>query len=495
MLQTPPGQRIMPAQRCRLARDFRRAGLSESMFLSIATTHQPATDLGFLLHKHPGRLHEFELTFGKAFVFFPEAGEARCEAALVLDVDPVGLVRGKGHAEGLLDQYVNDRPYAASSFLSVALNRAFRTAMTGACEDRQDVADHAMPLSAIVTPLPMRGGEDLVRSLFEPLGWQVTIDPVAADAVAGPGAAAPSRRYGRLRLTGNARLSALLVHLYVLIPVLDDSKHYSIGESEIDKLIRRGEGWLEQHPAKELIVRRYLGHRRPLMHTALERLAPETVEEDDEPEARDAAETVLETPIRLNDERMIAVVTALHAAGARTIADLGCGEGKLLQRLTRERWAGRLIGLDPAARTLQIASRRLKLHQAGGPPEGRVLLLHGSLTYRDHRWAMADAAALVEVIEHLDPDRLPLVERVVFGEAHPATVIVTTPNAEYNTLFPDFPPGAMRHPDHRFEWTRAEFRAWTGSIESTYGYKAAISGIGREDETLGAPTQMAVFTR
>jgi 3' terminal RNA ribose 2'-O-methyltransferase Hen1 len=505
------------------------------MFLSIATTHQPATDLGFLLHKHPGRLHEFELTFGKAFVFFPEAGEARCEAALVLDVDPVGLVRGKGQAEGLLDQYVNDRPYAASSFLSVALNRAFRTAMTGTCEDRPDIAGSAIPLEAVVTPLPMRGGDDLVRALFEPLGWQVTVDQVtvdqvtvdqvtvdqvtvdqvtvdqvtvdqvtvdqvtvdqvAVDAVAGPDGARTRRRYGRLKLTGSARLSALLGHLYVLIPVLDDSKHYWIGEDEVDKLLKRGEGWLEQHPAKELIARRYLGHRRSLTRTALERLAPEAGEEENEPEARDAAETALETPIRLNDERMIAVVTALHAAGACTIADLGCGEGKLLQRLLRERWAGRLIGLDPAARTLEMAARRLKLHQAGGPPEGRVLLLHGSLTYRDPRWAMADAAALVEVIEHLDPDRLPLMERVVFGEAHPATVIVTTPNAEYNALFPNFTPGAMRHPDHRFEWTRAEFRTFAGSIESRYGYQAAISGIGREDETLGAPTQMAVFTR
>jgi 3' terminal RNA ribose 2'-O-methyltransferase Hen1 len=467
------------------------------MFLSIATAHQPATDLGFLLHKHPGRLHEFELTFGKAFVFYPEASAARCEAALVLDVDPVGLVRGKGQGDGLLDQYVNDRPYAASSFLSVAMNRAYRTAMAGACTDRQDLADSALPLEAVVTPLPMRGGEDLLRSLFEPLGWAVAVDPVASPDTA------PSRRlYGRVTLTGTARLSALLSHLYVLIPVLDDTKHYFVGDDEIDKLLRHGTGWLDQHPARELIARRYLRHKRGLTRAALERLAPETQDED-EPEARDAAENALETPIRLNDERLTAVVAALQAAGARnamtnaamTIADLGCGEGKLLQRLIRERWAGRLIGLDPAARALEIAARRLKLHMAGGPPEGRVTLLHGSLTYRDARWAGADAAALVEVIEHLDPERLPLVERVVFGAARPAAVVVTTPNADYNALFPNLGPGALRHPDHRFEWTRAEFRAWADGIESRYGYKAAISGIGRKDETLGSPTQMAVFTR
>jgi 3' terminal RNA ribose 2'-O-methyltransferase Hen1 len=460
------------------------------MFLSVSTTHQPATDLGYLLHKHPGRLHEIEQTFGKAWVFYPDAGQTRCEAALVLDVDPVGLVRGKGRAEGLLDQYVNDRPYAASSFLSVALNKAFRTAMTGVCNARQDLADSAIPLEAVVTPLPMRGGEKLLRLLFEPLGWIVHIDPIV-----GPDGATVSKLYARVKLTGVSRLSALLNYLYVLIPVLDDAKHYWVGEDEIDKLLKRGEGWLDQHPAKELIVRRYLRHRGTLARAALERLAPETQEEAIEPEARGAREDALEAPIRLNDERMMAVVEALRATGAKTIADLGCGEGKLLQRLLRERWSERLIGLDPGARELEWAAKRLKLHLPGGPPEGRVSLLHGSLTYRDDRWADADAAALIEVIEHLDPDRLPLVERVVFGEARPATVVVTTPNAEYNMLFPNLAAGAFRHPDHRFEWTRAEFQAWADRIGSTYGYRSASSGIGREDQTLGAPTQMAVFTR
>jgi 3' terminal RNA ribose 2'-O-methyltransferase Hen1 len=460
------------------------------MFLSIATIHQPAADLGYLLHKHPGRLHEIEQAFGKAWVFYPDASRTRCEAALVLDVDPVGLVRGKGQAQGLLDQYVNDRPYAASSFLSVALNKAFRTAMTGVCNARQELADSSIPLEAVVTPLPLRGGENLLRLLFEPLGWSVHVDPIV-----GPDEATISNLYARVKLTGVARLSALLNHLYVLIPVLDDAKHYWVGEDEIDKLLKRGEGWLDRHPAKELIVRRYLRHRGILARAALERLAPETQDEAIEPEMRSAPEDALEAPIRLNDERIAAVVEALRTTGAETIADLGCGEGKLLHRLLRERWAERLIGLDPAARELEWAAKRLKLHLPGGPPEGRVLLLHGSLTYRDDRWASADAAALVEVIEHLDPDRLPLVERVVFGEARPATVVVTTPNAEYNTLFPNLAAGAFCHPDHRFEWTRAQFEAWAEKVGSTYGYRPAFSGIGRPDEALGAPTQMAVFTR
>ncbi|HEY0646830.1 3' terminal RNA ribose 2'-O-methyltransferase Hen1 [Phenylobacterium sp.] len=458
------------------------------MYLSVATTHRPATDLGFLLHKHPGRVHETELPFGKAVLFYPEASEARCEAALVLDVDPVGLVRGRGNADGMLDQYVNDRPYAASSFLSVALARSLRTAMTGASRERQDLADTEIPLEAVVTPLPARGGgEALVRELFEPLGWAVEVTPVEGGG------------YVSLRVTGQGRVQALLNHLYVLIPVLDDDKHYWVGDDEVAKLLKRGEGWLEAHPAKELIVRRYLTHRRKLTRAALERLAPETAEEDgdeaDETAKPPQREEALETPLRLNDQRMIAVTEALKASGAKTIADLGCGEGKLLQRLVRERWVASLVGVDASARDLERAVRRLKLDMATGPREGRVRLLHGSLTYRDRRWEGCDAAALVEVIEHLEPDRLPALAKVVFGAARPATVVVSTPNAEYNALFPNLPAGAFRHADHRFEWTRAEFRAWCEGVCAAHGYELAMSDIGEVDEALGAPTQMAVFTR
>jgi 3' terminal RNA ribose 2'-O-methyltransferase Hen1 len=460
------------------------------MFLSIATTHQPATDLGFLLNKHPDRLHELELSYGKALVFYPQASEARCEAALVLEIDPVGLVRGKGRGDGLIDQYVNDRPYAASSFLSVALNKAFRSAMNGTSSARQELADRELPLEAVVTPLAIRGGESVVRKLFEPLGWRVELDVVPA-----PNGEATSKIYARLRLNGTARLRALLNHLYVLIPVMDDAKHYWVGDEEIEKLLKRGEGWLDRHPARELVVRRYLRHRGSLARAALERLAPETQDEALEGDARTADEEALETPIRLNDLRMTAVVAALRAADAKTIADLGCGEGKLLQHLISERFTERLIGLDPATNELERAQKRLKLNMPGGPPEGRIKLLHGSLTYRDARWADVDAAVLVEVIEHLDPDRLPLVERVVFGAAQPSTVVVTTPNVEYNALFPNLAAGRFRHRDHRFEWTRAEFQNWAERIGAAYGYRAELSGIGQPDDTLGMPTQMAVFTR
>lgn len=456
------------------------------MFLSIATTHAPATDLGFLLMKHPDRAHETELGFGKAVVFFPEACSERCEAALVLDIDPVALVRGRGQGDGLLDQYVNDRPYAATSFLSVALNRAFRTAMTGVSKERPELAATSIPLEIRVSPLPARTNDDMVRALFEPLGWRV-----AAERINGPDG--PSR-YVSLTLTGNCRVADALSHLYVLIPVLDDEKHYWVGDDEVDKLLSKGGAWLAAHPEKELIAHRYLKHRRSLARLALARLAPEEAEDVQEEAApRDAAEEALEAPMRLNDQRMDAVIEALGAAEAKVIADLGCGEGKLIARLVREKRFSRVVGVDASMRALERASVRLKLNLAGGPSADRVSLLHGALTYRDDRWKDADAAVLVEVIEHLELDRLPALASVVFGAARPRTVIVTTPNAEHNVLFANLPAGKFRHPDHRFEWTRAEFRQWADEVAARYGYTVSISEIGASHEAHGAPTQMALF--
>jgi len=458
------------------------------MFFSIATTHQPATDLGFLLMKHPERVHAFDLSFGKATVFYPEASEARCEATLVLDIDPVGLVRGRGGGDGLLGQYVNDRPYAATSFLSVAINRAFRSAMAGSSRDRPDLAGTPIPLEIAITPLPVRGDNDLVKDLFEPLGWTVQATGIA-------GTSGPSR-YVDLKLFGTVRVSDALSHLYVLIPALDAEKHYWIGEDEVQKLIAKGGTWLATHPAREQIADRYLKRRRHLKKLALAQLMPEEAdtEEQDAVPLPDR-EAQLEKPIRLHELRLDTVAEKLASSGAKIVADLGCGEGKLLCRLVRDRRFTKLIGLDASVRSLEIASDRLRLNGPGGPPEGRVTLLHGALTYRDVRWHEADAAALVEVIEHLDPDRIPAVEEVIFGQARPKTMIVTTPNRDHNALFETLPAGAFRHPDHRFEWSRDEFASWAGTVSDRYGYQVAIEGVGDDHPDFGAPSQMAVFTR
>ena len=350
------------------------------MLLTVTTTHRPATDLGYLLHKHPDRVQSFSLAFGEARVFYPEATEQRCTAALLLDVDPVGLVRrGRGVSSFVLAEYVNDRPYVASSFFSVALVNVFKSAMAGTCKGYDELAASAIPLQAWLPAVPARGGEPLVLRLFEPLGYEVEVTPVPLDPEY------PEWGEGRhvgLRLAGRRRLADLLSHLYVLLPVLDDDKHYWVDEAEIDKLIRRGEGWLAGHPERDLIVRRYLKKQARLYHPALAQLdeAAPPVEESDEA----GREEQLEERVLLRDQRLGAVEAVLKASGARRVLDLGCGPGALLERLLRGDYE-RIVGVDVSVRALEQAGRRLKLDAMHDAQRRRIELLHSPLTFRDKR--------------------------------------------------------------------------------------------------------------
>lgn len=463
------------------------------MLLTIRTTHKPATDLGFLLHKHPDHVHTRDFPFGSATVCYPEATEDACTAALVLDVDPVGMVRGREGKGGAEDQYVNDRPYVASSLLSVVLTRWFNSALGGRCEGRPDLPGTALPLEVRLAALPCRGGEPFLRRLFEPLGYEV-------DAVRHPldeqmPALGPSRVF-TVTLRATRLLSELLTHLYVLIPVLDDRKHYWVGHDEIEKLLRRGEGWLEAHPARDEIVSRYLVHQRGLVRDAIARL---TAEEQPEEEAvaaqKDEQEASIERTVSLNDKRLDAVFETLKTSGATRVLDLGCGEGRLLRRLLADEQFTEIAGMDVAVRVLEHAETRLKLERLPQKQRERIRLLHGSLMYRDGRLRGFDAASLMEVVEHLDPPRLRALERVLFESAQPGVVVLTTPNAEYNVKWETLPAGQFRHPDHRFEWTRREFQDWAGGIASRFGYQVRFLPVGDEDAAVGPPTQMAVFTR
>lgn len=462
------------------------------MLLTVTTTHRPATDLGFLLHKHPERVQTFTVPFGEAHVFYPEATEERCSVALLLNIDPVGLVRrGKGAGAFALAEYVNDRPYVASSFLSVAMVHVFKSAMNGTCRGHEELAETAIPLEATLPSVPARGGADLVRRLFEPLGYAVEVTPIALDP------AFPDWGDGRhvaLTLAGTVRLSELLTHLYVLLPVLDDEKHYWVGEDEIEKLMHRGEGWLPAHPERDLIVRRYLKRQARLFHPALaqldEALPADTAESEDEP----GREERLEDRVSLRDQRHGAVLAVLKAAGARRVLDLGCGPGALLRRLLDEGFE-HVVGADVSVRALEIAARRLRLEEMHDAQRARITLLHSPLTYRDKRLAGFDAAVLMEVIEHLDPPRLDAFVRNVFESARPQHVVVTTPNADYNVMWETLPAGEFRHPDHRFEWTRAELAGWADDVARVNGYTVRYLPVGEESPELGAPTQMAVFSR
>ena len=463
------------------------------MLLTITTTRSPATDLGWLLHKHPDRVQTFDLAFGKAHVFYPETSDDRCTAALLLDVDSVGLVRRSAGPE-LLAQYVNDRSYVASSFLSVAIAQVYGSALAGGCKGKPELAEEPLPLVARLAVLPCRrGGEGFLRRLFEPLGYVVTATRHPLDVAFPEWGEGP---YFTVELAGTVRLADLLSHLYVLVPVLDDEKHYWVGNDEVEKLLRHGDGWLAAHPEKEQIAARYLRRQGKLVKSALARLAPEDDTDPDETAAdHDLAEERLEARVSLHERRLAAVLAVLQEAGAKRIVDLGCGEGKLLRLLATDARFTDVVGLDASTRSLEIAQQRLGRLRLPDNLRERVKLLHGALTYRDARIEGFDAAAVVEVIEHLDPSRLAAFERVLFGCARPGLVVLTTPNREYNVMFEGLPAGKFRHADHRFEWTRAEFAAWCAGVCSRAGYAVRLAPLGDEDPALGGPSQMAVFTR
>lgn len=463
------------------------------MLLTLTTTHRPASDLGHLLRKNPARVQSFELSFGRAHVFYPEVTEERCSAALLLEVDPIGLVRGRRGPAGegrSLEQYVNDRPYVASSFLSVAIAEVLGSALSGKSKDRPELVEVPIPLSVMIAVLPCRGGEAFLRRLFEPLGYRVTVAGYPLDETFPEWG---ESAYFTVTLAATLPLRALLSHLYLLVPVLDNDKHYWVGDEEVEKLLRHGEGWLAAHPEREAITRRYLKHRRNLVNDALSRLTEGDPDPDQTEQAHAAEEAKIEERISLNERRIGAVVAALKVTGAKRVLDLGCGEGQLLRALMKDKAFEEIVGMDVSHRALEIAHERLHLDRLPPTQKDRVKLLHGSLMYRDKRLSGYDAAAVVEVIEHLDPPRLAAFERVLFECARPQAIVLTTPNAEYNVKWETLPAGKFRHKDHRFEWTREQFQSWAAQVAERFGYQVRFFPVGSEDPAVGAPTQMAIF--
>lgn len=451
------------------------------MLLTITCCTSPASDLGFLLHKHPDRVQDFSLSFGRAHVFYPEVSEEKTTAALLIEMDSVELVRRKGRGL-VLNDYVNDRPYVASSFLSVALARVFGSALRGRLDSRPDLALKPLELQAHLPVVSSFDGEEGIRRLFEPLGYRVV---VAGHALSERFPSWGPSPYFSLTLECTAPLATLLGHLYVLLPVLDGAKHYWVDDDEIDKLLRAGEGWLVTHPERDLITRRYLKGQRTLADRALGRLLAEDVGV--------VADEIDDPPVPLNQVRLNAVVEQLKRSGARRVLDLGCGEGRLIETLLKDPSISHVTGVDVSVRALKAAGRRLRIDEMTPRQRERVTLMQGALTYRDRRLAGFEAAALVEVIEHLDPWQLPSFERVVFGEAQPSTVVLTTPNAEYNASYDRLQDGSHRHADHRFEWTRSEFGEWASRVGEQFGYQVEFFGVGEAMEGIGTPTQMGVF--
>ena len=462
------------------------------MLVSLTSTTPIATDLGYLLHKHPDRVRSVDVGFGRAHVFYPVATAERCTATTYVEVDPSDRTRHRPprRAQGL-EPYLNDRPYAASSMLSVALGRLFRTALNGTCEARPELVGQPLDLEIGLPVVPVRGGQELLRHLFEPLGYEVDCSSIALDPEF---PAWGDSHYVAARLAGRQTVRSALEHLYVLLPVLDDAKHYWIGPDEVDKLLSRGGGWLGSHPEADLITRRYL--RLPeYTREALARLADTGEDSDLLDTQHDAAEQATESPLRLAEQRLDAVLEVVRSVGAGRVLDLGCGEGRLLERLILEPAVTRAVGVDVSVGALKRAERRLKLENMSERRRERVQLLQGALTYTDSRLQGFDVATVVEAVEHLDTERLDVFAEVVFGHIAAATVVLTTPNREYNQNFERLDSRGLRHEDHRFEWTRSEFETWAGGVAARFGYGVETSAVGPVDPVFGPPTQMAVFSR
>ena len=519
------------------------------MLLTITAEGENAAALSFLLHKHPDTLQQVELSVGSAYIFYPEYGTEKVTAALLLDIDPIGMVRNAKNFAGkdfLLGQYVNDRPYVASSFMSSAISKAFSSAMNGNCKEHPEFIDMPLALTAKISVLPApRGGELLIKRLFEPLGYIVEAERHLLDTQFSEWGYG---KYFTLTLKNTLPLKDLLSHLYVLIPVLDTEKHYFITQNEVEKLLQKGKGWLEQHPEREIIVSRYLINLKSLVRSAFEVLQaaedgiiPDTDNEAEQDELtkianptaaetghpnnidtgetgqinttaagevktgsavktgdilNDSAHTQLQKvkKERLHDIRLRLVAEKLKQSGAASVIDLGCGDGKLLRLLLKEKQFTRIAGTDVSYTELEKSQDKLHWNEMPEKQRERLSLFQSSLTYRDKRFSGFDAAAVVEVIEHLDPNRLPALEKSLFTYAKPQTIVLTTPNREYNVRYENLSAGKVRHSDHRFEWTRSEFEAWAERIARENNYTVAFFPVGEEEENIGAPSQMAVFT-
>jgi 3' terminal RNA ribose 2'-O-methyltransferase Hen1 len=467
------------------------------MLLTITYIGEKAADLGYLLHKNPSRPQTAEFNFGKVHVFYPEISANRCTAALLLDMDPLDLARGKqGSTGGGLFDYVNDRPYVSSSFMSTAISRVYGTAMSGHCEKNQSLADSVLELSATLVMLPCRGDTGMLEKVFAPLGYEVKWEggllderfPEWGDSC-----------YVNLTISGRVRLQDLLRHIYVLIPVFDYRKHYWINDKEVDKLLAHGSGWLENHPEKNFITRRYFTKLGHFTKQALERLNRLDNGEGGVENPVTESESEVESPTvkipRLNDQRLSAVLSELKNSGAKSVLDMGCGEGRLLQLIMKEKKFIAIAGTDVSSVVLKRTADNLKLERMTEEEKKRVTLFQSSLCYRDKRFKNYDAISIVEVIEHLDENRLPALEAVVFADAAPTKIIVTTPNFDYNVNYTGLRENKFRHGDHRFEWNRVQFRAWADSAAARNNYSVRYEDIGEKDENQNTPTQMAIFSK
>jgi len=394
------------------------------MLLEISTTHNPATDLGFLLHKHPDKVQEIDLAIGKAHIFYPEANQNRCTICLLLDINPIEVIKSKKNIRNFLQEnYVNDRTYTSNSFMSTAIVKAFGSAINGTCHTRPELPETKMPFEVKLHAINVEN-ESQLKELFEPLGYEINYQKYDVDS--------QFVEWGKsktitLSLKKTTTLQELLSQLYVFILVLDNERHYWIGNQEIDLLKRRGAGWLDSHPQKEWIIKRFLKYIPELTYSAKLNILKdeENIKENQKKEKE----------LNLHQKRLLKAFQLLKNSHSESVLDVGCGEGKLLKLLLKDSQFKKISGTDVAFSELQRANEKLYLDTASPYIKEKISLFQSSVTYQDERFLGYDAIALVEVIEHINEERLEVFEKNIFGYARPKTVVLSTPNSEYNVLF------------------------------------------------------------
>jgi 3' terminal RNA ribose 2'-O-methyltransferase Hen1 len=469
------------------------------MMLSIACKNLSEEELGFLLHKNPARVHPLDLSFGKVYVFFDEPPEGhQAQVCLLVDVDPLAMVQGRGglgHQDAL---YVNDRPYVASSLLASAVTKVFGTALSGRCKERPELVDREIEWT-FAMPFVARGSMlNALFHLFEPLGYEFDPDLLNYDSSVDY---ATSARPILTRIAVRTTLSEALSHLVVLIPVLDGENHRWVDDGDLVPFVRRVESWLPDHPYGMYILRRALKYQTSLVKAFTERFPAITGSMARLPqlEANVWDDATVEAagcqPLSLNSQRFSAVEAVVSALSPSSIVDLGCGDGSLVSQLVKQTSIQKLVGMDVNPLVLSRARARLEHLSLTKAQTEKIQFIHGSLAYRDPRVKGFDLALLIEVIEHIDAERLETLEHQVFDYGQYSTVVVTTPNREFNDLYVGMEKGKMRHSDHRFEWTRQEFLNWAKRIGDAFGYNYEISEIGAGNPAVGSPTQMAVFSK
>jgi 3' terminal RNA ribose 2'-O-methyltransferase Hen1 len=444
------------------------------MQLSLTVRGSGADVVSYLIAKNPNNPYERDEKGFKVRLVYPIFTTEEVQFVIYVKPDPIDLVRNSSDLYDIT-HYINDREFAVSSLFITTIRKALGTALNGKPdEEYQQWVGHEFDMELAFGPVATDLHDKEIADLFEPIGYKVEIERGVSSI-----REKSSARY--ITLSGRQSVQNALKHVSILIPVIDNYKHYFLDEREIEKLDRYGEGWLEDHPLKQMIVKRALRFNALISQSKFYEKKQRNSDYDESKK------------VRLNDLRYEAILNLIKLLPHKeSIVDLGAGEGRLSVQLGFVEGIKEILSIEPSNKS---RIRAIERFEQVNVKEGYVepQSLPGSLYYFDSRLQNKDVIVLCEVIEHIEEDRLPKIFDMILSDYRPKTLIVTTPNQEYNVLYELN--DEMRHDDHRFEWTRAQFAQNVETWTEKYPYEVSIQGIGEEHDVYGHPTQMAIFRR